>query len=215
MVSRRSPEGSWLEVSSDYCAVVAMLNPGWRVIECRDGLAWSLQRRRPPEQHSPKSAYGYESRRSPQRPCGRIPKGVALPDDAWRGRFYCETSEQLRRYVLAYAGKIDDPMAWAVLAWLPERIGAPRKTQAEVVLDRLYEDLKRAPIVGAAPKTRCKQPVDAPVREPAIPAPPDDFQRIGTSASHGGMASTLSAMIRIKAQAYRSESRHQGMGGAI
>lgn len=33
------------ETADSYAAVVAQLNDQWRVIECRDGIQWILQRR--------------------------------------------------------------------------------------------------------------------------------------------------------------------------
>lgn len=37
------------ESADDYHRVVAVLNDRWRVIECRDGIQWVLQRRGSPE----------------------------------------------------------------------------------------------------------------------------------------------------------------------
>ena len=53
---------SRIETADDYFRVIARLNPRWRVIECRDGIQWILQRRGSPE----------KARR-----------------DDWRGRSYC------------------------------------------------------------------------------------------------------------------------------
>jgi hypothetical protein len=82
------------ETADNYPRVVAILNPGWRVIECRDGVQWILQRRGSPE--------------------------MARGDD-WRGRSYCQTKEALIRCTREYAGEIE-PAACATLAALPERI---------------------------------------------------------------------------------------------
>jgi hypothetical protein len=90
------------ETADDYPGVVAVLNAGWRVIECRDGLQWILQRR-----GSPETSRG----------------------DDWRGRSYCRTKEALIRCAREYAGEID-PGACSTLAALPARI--LRKAELEV-----------------------------------------------------------------------------------
>jgi hypothetical protein len=61
---------SHIESADNYRRVVARLNGKWRVIACRDGIQWILQRRHGPE-----------------RPAGA----------RWEGRSYCRTSEALRR----------------------------------------------------------------------------------------------------------------------
>jgi hypothetical protein len=81
------------ESADDYHRVVAVLNDGWRVIECRDGIQWILQRRAG-ERH-----------------------GMAR----WDSRSYCQTSEALNRVCRASAGAID-PAAVAVLTSLPSMI---------------------------------------------------------------------------------------------
>lgn len=83
------------ETASTYRAVVAVLNDRWRVIECRDGIQWILQRRGSPE--------------------------TSRADD-WRGRSYCRTKEALLRLCGLHAGAID-PAALAVLSALPKTIG--------------------------------------------------------------------------------------------
>ena len=80
--------------SYDAWPVVARLNAGWRVIACRDGAQWILQRRGSPEK----------------------PRG-----DDWRGRSYCQTSEALIRCAREHAGEIE-PTACAILAALPVRL---------------------------------------------------------------------------------------------
>jgi hypothetical protein len=82
------------ETADAYSGFVVQLNPDWRVVECRDGLQWVLQRRGSPEK--------------PRR-------------DDWRGRSYCRTKEALIRCTREHAGPID-PAAVAILASLPERI---------------------------------------------------------------------------------------------
>jgi hypothetical protein len=80
--------------SYDAWPVVARLNAGWRVIACRDGVQWILQRRGSPEK--------------PRR-------------DDWRGRSYCQTSEALIRCAREHAGEIE-PTACTILAALPARL---------------------------------------------------------------------------------------------
>jgi hypothetical protein len=85
---------SLVETADDYCRIVAQLNPGWRVIECRDRLQWILQRRGSPKM----------SRRND-----------------WRGRSYCRTSQALIGSAREYAGAIDTA-ATAILNSLPVNI---------------------------------------------------------------------------------------------
>jgi len=82
------------ESSDTYHRVVANLNPGWRVVECRHGMQWILQRR-----GSPETSRG----------------------DDWRGRSYCQTAEALIRCAREHAGEIE-PAACTILAALPARI---------------------------------------------------------------------------------------------
>jgi hypothetical protein len=84
------------ESSDSYSDVVAVPNPKWRVIRCRDGVQWILQC------------------------CDTLKPDVGL----WRGRSYCRTREALLRVCAAHAGQID-PTAAAVLAALPDWIEAP------------------------------------------------------------------------------------------
>jgi hypothetical protein len=86
------------ESSAAYPAVA--LNSHWRVIACRDGIQWILQR-----QHGPDA---------PERPAAA----------RWEGRAYCRTKEALIRCCRAYSGEID-AAAVAALRTLPERIEAP------------------------------------------------------------------------------------------
>jgi hypothetical protein len=167
------------ERSSNYFDVLVELNPGWRVIVTRDGLSYALQRRVP----SPKSALGYEHRRSPRPPSGRIPKGVMLPDCDWFGVRYCSTSAELRR-AIGDAGNID-PAAAAVLAALPAWPGAKRQ-RADDILDQLAVGMttpakprkRKGPLLAAgcgnAHKNSGKaraEPASAPSCQPA-PTPP-------------------------------------------
>jgi hypothetical protein len=85
---------SFAESDDSYPATVAVLNRGWRVIECRDGIQWILQRRNRAEN---------------------------VARHAWRGRSYCRTREALIRCCDEHAGQID-PAARLTLVALPERI---------------------------------------------------------------------------------------------
>jgi hypothetical protein len=89
------------ESADDYRAVVAILNDRWRIIECRDGIQWILQRRAGERHGRPR----------------------------WDGRSYCRTKEALIRVCRDYAGEFD-PAAAAVLASLPERIDLPDDNRA-------------------------------------------------------------------------------------
>jgi hypothetical protein len=89
-----TPSPRLLETADDYCRVVVVLNPDWRVIECRDRVQWILQHRGSPKR----------SRK-----------------DDWRGRSYCRTSEVLIRCAREYAGEMD-PAACTILAALPPRL---------------------------------------------------------------------------------------------
>ena len=82
------------ERADDYHAIIARLNPRWRVIVCAQGIQWVLQYRA--------SAETYATSR-------------------WQGRSFCRTSEALRRCSREHAGAVD-PAAAAILAALPERI---------------------------------------------------------------------------------------------
>ena len=84
------------ESSDSYSDVVAVLNPKWRFIRCRDNVQWVLQ----------------------SRDSATAAKGV------WRGRSHCGTKEALLRVCAAHAGELD-PTAVGLLAELPDRIEAP------------------------------------------------------------------------------------------
>jgi hypothetical protein len=86
--------GGGMESADDYIGLVVQLNAGWRVVECRDGIQWILQRRGSPK----------KSRRND-----------------WRGRSYCRTSEALIRCTREYIGPLD-PAVMAILKELPEWI---------------------------------------------------------------------------------------------
>ena len=84
------------ESSDNYSDVVAVLNPKWRVIRCRDNVQWVLQ----------------------SRDSATAAKGV------WRGRSHCGTKEALLRVCAAHAGELD-PTAVGLLAELPDWTEAP------------------------------------------------------------------------------------------
>jgi hypothetical protein len=99
------------ESADDYPNVVVVLNEGWRLIACRDGIQWILQ---------------YRNRRN---------KAQTVARDGWRGRSYCRTKEALIRVCDAHAGPID-PDGRAILAglpeWFPEKQNAPGRTSESV-----------------------------------------------------------------------------------
>ena len=76
---RRFPAPSTREESDDYQAVVAVLNSRWRVIECRDGIQWIVQRRR-----------GHRD---------------GLP--VWRGESFCRTKSALLQCIREKCGDVD------------------------------------------------------------------------------------------------------------
>ena len=80
------------ESDGTYHGVVAVLNDNWRVIVCRDGIQWILQK-------AEKTSNGA----------------------AWRGRSFCRTRLALIRVCGEHAGEIQ-PAAAAILAALPERL---------------------------------------------------------------------------------------------
>jgi hypothetical protein len=82
------------ECADDYGRVVLRLNANWRIIVCREGCQWILQRRGSPER--------------------------ARKDD-WRGRSYCRTLEALIRCTREHTGG-NDSSAASVLAELPPHI---------------------------------------------------------------------------------------------
>lgn len=45
MLQITNPHVSSKETADNYRSIIAELNAGWRVIECRDGMHWILQRR--------------------------------------------------------------------------------------------------------------------------------------------------------------------------
>jgi hypothetical protein len=98
------------EEADGYGAVVAQLNDNWRVIVCRSGIQWILQRRGG-ERH------------------GRA---------RWEGRSYCRTNEAIKRLSRRFAGAME-PAAAATLAALPERIDAEPIGAAAKACDELGE----------------------------------------------------------------------------
>ncbi|MBZ9975965.1 hypothetical protein [Mesorhizobium sp. BR-1-1-10] len=66
------------EESENYPAVVVKLNAGWRVIECRDGIQWILQRL----------------------------AGKRHGQARWEGRSYCRTRQALLRLIHRCCGPV-------------------------------------------------------------------------------------------------------------
>lgn len=81
---------SAIETHDEYGGVVARLNPKWRVIVCRDGIQWILQKHR----------------------------SAGSRSDVWQPESYCRTSDALRRCVRERAGEVG-PVAEAALSALP------------------------------------------------------------------------------------------------
>ena len=81
------------ETADDYSGVVVKICDGWRVIICKTGIQWVLQRRE---------------------------NGTA--ERPWRALGYCRTRKALMRLCGASCGRID-PVALAILAALPENFG--------------------------------------------------------------------------------------------
>jgi hypothetical protein len=98
ILSKFPPQPACLVVESDdnYPNNIR-LNDRWRIINCRDGLQWILQRRH-----------------GPGRPAGA----------RWAGRSYCRTSAALIGCCRAYSGAID-PAAMAALEALPVWFPSP------------------------------------------------------------------------------------------
>ncbi len=81
------------ESEDDYTNTVARISDRWRVIVCRDGIQWILQR----------------------RDAGR------LAGARWRSLGYCLTRKGLMRLCAAHSARVD-PAALSALAALPEHI---------------------------------------------------------------------------------------------
>lgn len=80
------------ETADDYVGAIARLNATWRVVLCRDGIQWILQRRK---------------------------KGGG--DWPWRAMHYCQTRKALIRFTATLCGRVA-PAALAILDALPEHI---------------------------------------------------------------------------------------------
>ena len=79
------------EESENYRAIIAKLNAGWRVIECREAIQWILQRR----------------------------AGMRRGEPRWDGRCYCRTRQGLMRRVRELAGECDGG-ALVIISSLPD-----------------------------------------------------------------------------------------------
>jgi hypothetical protein len=84
---------STADSDDSYPGVVAVLNGGWRVIECRHGIQWILQHRN---------------------------RAETVARHSWRGRSFCRTKEALIRCCNEHTGQID-PAILMTLEALPER----------------------------------------------------------------------------------------------
>lgn len=82
------------EEADDYPALVAELNNDWRIIECRDGIQWILQRL----------------------------AGMRHGQPRWEGKGYCRTRQALLRSVHERCGPVG-ASALATLESLPDWIG--------------------------------------------------------------------------------------------
>lgn len=81
------------ESDDSYTGVVVTLNDKWRVIVCRDGIQWILQRQRGERRGQPR----------------------------FDGRSYCRTRDALIRVCREHAGEIH-AVALTILHALPERL---------------------------------------------------------------------------------------------
>jgi len=88
----RCSRSNW-EESDGYSTVVAKLNTSWRIIACRDGIQWILQRLAGKRHGQPR----------------------------WEGKRYCRTRKALMRSVHDLCGPVD-ATAVAILERLPEWI---------------------------------------------------------------------------------------------
>jgi hypothetical protein len=82
------------EEADNYEAIVVKLNTGWRIIECRDGIQWILQRLAGQRHGRPR----------------------------WEGKSYCRTRQGLLRSVHDRCGPVDTA-AVAIVQGLPDWIG--------------------------------------------------------------------------------------------
>lgn len=82
------------EEADNYCRIIAVLSSDWRVIECRDGIQWILQRR----------------------------SGKRHGQPRWVSRKFNRNKMALLGNVHAFVGETD-PVAEASLAALPDWFG--------------------------------------------------------------------------------------------
>ena len=95
---------STAESDDSYPGVVAILNSGWRVIECRHGIQWIMQYRNRVE---------------------------TVARHVWRGGSYCRTREALIRCCDAHAGQVG-LAARTILAALPERLNSEIQNSIQI-----------------------------------------------------------------------------------
>jgi hypothetical protein len=130
---KRTPElpqaSHFPESATSYPALY--LNSAWRVILCRDGIQWILQRRNVPA--------GTGDNR-PER----------HSTDDWRGRSYCRTRSALIRCCDRFCGEID-PAAAAELRTLPDLAEPPSATSPEAKSPDLPRQSQPKPRLLSAP----------------------------------------------------------------
>jgi hypothetical protein len=95
---------TFAESDDSYPATVVVLNRGWRVIECRHGIQWILQRRN---------------------------RAETVARHVWHGRSYCRTKEALIRCCDEHADQIN-PAAPRTLGALPDRIDSEMQSVSQI-----------------------------------------------------------------------------------
>ena len=135
------------ESGDTYDRVVVRLNEKWRVVECRAGIQWILQRRK-----------------------------SASDGGGWSSRSFCRTSEALRRVAAEHAGAID-PEAQEALDRLPEWIEDVDQPVRHELVDELDHPRKGPPSpTGARTRTPIRPPSTGlehrvtPARAPTSPS---------------------------------------------
>ena len=101
------------EEADDYHAIVAILNDHWRVIVCRAGIQWILQRR----------------------------AGERHGSARWASRSYCRTKDGLILFSHEHAGGIE-PAAVAILDALPARPEDPTDLSEAIAAPELEGDIQ-------------------------------------------------------------------------
>ena len=135
------------ESGDGYDRVVVRLNEKWRIVECRAGIQWILQRRK-----------------------------SASDGGGWSSRSFCRTSEALRRVAAEHAGAID-PEAQEALDRLPEWIEDVDQPVRHELVDELDHPREGPPSpTGARTRTPIRPPSTGlehrvtPARAPTSPS---------------------------------------------